>query len=147
MLEQAARYPIPTFNASMNFLSLVFLIIGFLYIKSGNQKAHRRAMWTAFSFSSVFLASYLYYHFNYKSNAFGGVGLIRSIYFTILISHVLLATCILPFIFRLLYLAEKGRYAQHKGLAHFIWPLWIYTSATGVLVYMMLYHWFPSGAS
>lgn len=131
----------------MNLMSLVFLVVGFVHIKSGRRDAHQKAMWTAFSFSAVFLASYLYYHFTHESNKFGGQGLTRTIYFTILISHVVLATAILPFIFRLLYLAQKGLYANHKKLARWIWPLWIYTSATGVLVYLMLYHWFQAGVS
>jgi len=142
--ETAALYPFPTFNALMNSLSLIFLIIGFYWIKSGNQKAHMKAMWTAFGCSAVFLASYLYYHYNYESNKFGATGLIRSFYFVVLFSHVVLATAILPFILRLLYLAQKGLYQKHKHIARWIWPLWIYTSATGVLVYFMLYHWFPN---
>jgi putative membrane protein len=147
MLEQALAHPFPTFNAIMNSFSLIFLVIGFLHIKKGDRVAHQKAMWTAFGFSAVFLASYLYYHFNYESNKFGATGVIRSIYFVILISHVILATAILPFIFRLLYLAQKGLYQKHKGLARWVWPAWIYTSTTGVLVYLMLYHWFQTKPS
>ncbi len=142
-MERALAHPFPSFNAVMNSMAFAFLIIGFLFIKKGNRQAHMRSMWTAFSFSAVFLASYLYYHFNFEANKFGGVGLVRSFYFVVLISHVILATASLPFILRLLYLAQIGQYQKHKGLARIVWPIWIYTSATGVLVYLMLYHWFP----
>jgi len=132
----------PAINASLNSLSLVFLIWGYILVRQKNYDGHKKVMIGAFAISALFLASYLYYHFNYSSGRFQGTGLIRPIYFFILISHIILAVFILPFIFRMLWLAAKERFTEHRKIARWVWPLWVYTSATGVLVYLMLYQWF-----
>lgn len=134
---------LPALNASLNAVAAVLLLWGFVLIKNGQKERHLKVMWTAFGVSSVFLASYLYYHFNYTSTRFGGQGWIRPVYFTVLISHIILATVMVPFILRLLYLAQTGSFAGHSRLARIVWPVWMYTSVTGVFVYFMLYHWFP----
>ncbi|MBS1985131.1 MAG: DUF420 domain-containing protein [Bdellovibrionales bacterium] len=134
---------LPAINAVLNGLAAVLLLIGFILIKNGRRAAHRRIMLAAFVVSAVFLADYLYYHFNYRSNHFAGEGLIRPVYFTMLISHILLATLMVPFILRLLYLGYKGMDQAHARLGRKVWPVWMYVSVTGVLVYFMLYQWFP----
>src|SRR5688572_27911909 len=110
---------LPAWNASLNALAFLFLLLGLLAIKKRRQLAHEKFMKAAFATSSVFLASYLYYHFNFTSNKFLGQGLIRPIYFTMLISHIILAVVVLPFIFRILYLAQKGRVKEHSKMARF----------------------------
>lgn len=130
---------LPALNACLNALSLLFLILGFVFVKQRKLDLHKIAMSAAFGVSAAFLASYLYYHFNYEAQKFGGVGWIRPVYFFILISHIILAVAILPFIFRVLYFAWKGSFEKHARTARWVWPAWIYTSLTGVLVYLMLY--------
>lgn len=142
-LEALPRDFFPTFNAAMNGTASLLLLVGFILIKQRKITAHLRVMWCAFGASALFLASYLYYHFNFHSNAFGGEGIIRPIYFAMLITHIILAVVILPFIFRLLYLGTRGFNERHRRLAKWIWPLWMYTSMTGVLIYFMLYQWYP----
>lgn len=136
----------PALNASLNALAAVLLLAGYLLIRRGQRAAHERVMSAAFTVSAVFLASYLYYHFNYASGRFGGTGPVRTFYFAMLISHVLLATLMVPFILRMLWLAKKARYLEHAKLARKVWPVWMYTSVTGVLVYFMLYHWYAEAA-
>jgi putative membrane protein len=135
----------PKINASLNALAAFFLFLGWFAIKFGNVKLHRVSMATAFGVSAVFLASYLYYHFHFPSQKFQGLGWSRNVYFPMLISHIILAVAILPFIFRILFLAYRQRFAEHARLARWVWPLWIYTSVTGVLIYFFLYVWFPAG--
>ena len=137
---------LPTLNMSLNLSAFICLGVGYWAIKSGKREAHRNAMILAFTLSAMFLASDLFYHFNFPSRAFQGEGWVRPLYFTILISHIILAVVILPFIFRLLFLAHRQRWLAHRNLARWVWPSWMYTSLTGVLVYLFLYIWFPEGA-
>ncbi len=146
-MELTAAF-LPKLNASLNAIAAFFLVLGFFAIKNQKILWHRIFMSTAFLVSALFLGFYLYYHFNFPSQRFQGQGLIRVFYFSMLLSHVILAVVILPFILRLFFLAFKERFLEHKRLARIIWPLWIYTSVTGVLIYFFLYEWFPSnGAS
>jgi uncharacterized membrane protein YozB (DUF420 family) len=131
----------PTLNAILNGTAGILLLIGFVLILKGKRQAHEKVMKAAFGVSAVFLASYLYYHFNYESFRYMGTGWMRTVYFFILISHIVLATLNLPFILRLLYLAHKKRFPEHGRLARWVWPVWMYVSVTGVLVYLMLYIW------
>ncbi len=133
----------PALNASLNFLAAILLVTGYVLVRQKRLIAHERVMLAAFGVSAVFLASYLYYHFNYDSGRFPGQGLARTFYFTILISHVILATAMVPFILWMLWEALKGRFLKHARIARYVWPVWMYTSVTGVLVYVMLYHWRP----
>ena len=137
----------PLVNACLNAAAAFFLLLGFVWIKRGQREAHRKAMITAFVISAAFLVNYLWYHFHYSSNRFGGTGLIRPLYFGMLISHIVLAVVIVPLILKLLWLASKQNYAKHARLGRWVWPLWMYTSVTGVLVYLMLYQWYPSPPS
>lgn len=131
---------LPTLNACLNSLSAVFLVLGFLHIKKGNRDAHRRFMLAALTTSALFLASYLTYHYFRGSTKFPGQGAARTLYFTILLTHTVLATAIVPMIGVVLWAAFKGRFEKHKRLARWTLPLWIYVSVTGVVIYVMLYH-------
>jgi uncharacterized membrane protein YozB (DUF420 family) len=129
----------PTVNSILNGTAGILLLIGLVLILKGKREAHEKVMKAAFGVSAVFLASYLYYHFNYESVKYTGTGGMRTFYFTILISHIILATLNLPFILRIMFLAHKKRFKEHARLARWVWPVWMYVSVTGVLVYLMLY--------
>lgn len=138
-LEAGQNFFFPTLNASLNALAGVLLIIGLILILQGKKEAHERVMKMALLVSAIFLGSYLYYHFNYESVKYLGTGPTRTFYFVILISHVILATLNLPFILRVFYLAHKKRFIEHAKWARWVWPVWMYVSITGVMVYWMLY--------
>jgi putative membrane protein len=135
---------LPHVNASLNALATVFLTLGYIFIKRGQRDAHRNCMIAAFTTSTVFLACYLTYHLSVKPNPFQGQGIVRPIYFFILITHIILAVVIVPMILMTLYRAWKQRWEAHKKISRVTWPLWMYVSITGVIVYMMLYQWFPA---
>ena len=137
-------HDLPVVNASLNALSTVFLTLGYIFIKQRKQNAHRNCMISAFITSTIFLACYLTYHFVHGSTKFQGQGIVRPIYFFILITHVILAVVIVPLILMTLSRALKQRFDLHKKIARWTWPLWMYVSVTGVIVYMMLYKWFPT---
>jgi uncharacterized membrane protein YozB (DUF420 family) len=130
---------LPTVNATLNAISGVFLVIGYVLIKRRQIAAHRNAMLGAFGSSTLFLISYLVYHANVGSRPFTGQGPIRYVYFTILITHVILAAAILPMAIATLTRGLRGRYAEHKRIAKKTFPAWVYVSVTGVIVYVMLY--------
>ncbi len=131
---------LPTLNAVLNTTSALFLLAGFVLIKAGRREAHRFAMLGALACSTIFLASYLVYHLNVGSVPFQGQGRLRSVYFTILLTHVLLAVAILPLIAMTLSRALQQRFDKHRRIARVTLPLWAYVSVTGVVVYLMLYH-------
>lgn len=129
----------PALNASLNATTAVLLVVGWLLIRSGKREAHRWTMVAAFLCSTLFLACYLWYHFHVGSVRFQGTGLIRKVYFTILLSHTILAVVVLPMILRTLFLAATERFAEHRRAARWAFPVWLYVSVTGVTVYWMLY--------
>ena len=134
---------LPTVNALLNGTAASLLVAGFLLIRAGRREAHRRAMTAAFACSVLFLVSYLVYHFEAGSVRFRGTGSVRTVYLTILLTHTVLAA-IVPFLaVTTLVLARKGRFDAHRRLARVTLPVWLYVSVTGVLVYLMLYVWFP----
>ena len=136
---------LPPINASLNALSAVFLAAGFVFIRRKNIPAHRRCMISAFVTSTIFLACYLTYHFSVRVvTKFSGQGLIRPIYFGMLISHIILAITILPLAIVTLSRALRERFDAHRRIARVTWPLWMYVSVTGVLVYLMLYQFYPA---
>jgi uncharacterized membrane protein YozB (DUF420 family) len=141
---------LPTLNASLNGLSAVFLLFGYFFIKRGDKKAHRNCMISAVVTSTIFLACYLTYHELLRRTTgshgtpFAGQGAIRYLYFTILISHIILAVVIVPMVITTVVYAIRQRWESHKRLSRVTWPLWMYVSVTGVIVYLMLYHWFPA---
>lgn len=143
-------FDLPAVNATLNSCSTVLLILGWCFIRSGRRKAHIGCMISALVVSAAFLATYLTYHA--KLHQFAGdasirfthQGPIRSVYFFILITHVVLAAIILPLVFATVIPAVRRRFERHKKIARWTLPLWLYVSITGVLVYLMLYQWFPS---
>jgi len=128
-----------TVNATLNAVSGLFLLIGYVLIRRRQIAAHRNAMLGAFGSSTLFLISYVTYHANVGSRAFGGQGAIRYAYFAILISHVILAVAIVPMAITTLSRGLRGKYPEHKRIAKWTFPTWMYVSVTGVIVYLMLY--------
>lgn len=131
---------LPHVTAFFNALSLIFLLVGFVHIRAGRRDAHRKAMLGAATASALFLAFYLVYHFFAPIFEFRGTGVVRPIYYTLLISHVVLAAvCVPPIALTLLY-ALRGDFERHRPMARRTLPLWLYVSVTGLVVYLMLYH-------
>jgi len=130
---------IPAINASLNAACTVFLIAGFLFIRNGKIPYHRASMITAFVLSAAFLGFYLYYHFHAGIVRFGGQGWIRPVYFILLIPHTILAVANLPLILLTLSYALRNRFASHRALARWTYPIWLYVSVTGVIIYLLLY--------
>ncbi|MEM7586389.1 MAG: DUF420 domain-containing protein [Acidobacteriota bacterium] len=130
---------LPTLNAFLNGLAAACLVIGYLFIRQDRRDLHRVAMTLAFACSVAFLTSYLYYHSQVGSVRFQGTGSIRTLYFTILISHTILAALV-PFLAGVtLIRAIRGQFAKHRALARWTLPIWLYVSVTGVAIYWMLY--------
>lgn len=125
-------------NAIINTTVSIVLVAAFLAIKNKNYIAHRNLMYTAIALSSLFLVSYIAHHLLAGDTKFGGEGTIRYVYFFILITHIFLAAIILPFILFTAYRALTGDYNKHKKLARYTFPLWLYVSITGVLVYLLI---------
>jgi uncharacterized membrane protein YozB (DUF420 family) len=130
---------LPAVNATLNATSGVFLLVGYILVRRRQINAHRSAMLAAFVSSTLFLISYLVYHAHTGSRPFTGLGALRYVYFAILISHVILAAVILPMAIATLSRGLRGRYEDHKRIAKWTFPTWMYVSVTGVIVYMMLY--------
>lgn len=140
---------LPAVNGSLNGLSAVFLGFGFYFIKRGNRTAHRNCMIAAFVTSAVFLACYLTYHtylgvvLHRGPTVFENPAWFRPIYLTILLTHTVLAVVTVPLVFMTLNRALKERFDRHKKIARWTWPIWMYVSVTGVLIYLLLYQIFP----
>ena len=132
-------HDLPAVNASLNALSGVLLLIGYILIRTKRIAAHRAFMIAAFTASALFLICYVIYHAQVGSVPFQRHGAVRPIYFTILITHVLLAATVLPLAIVTLTRGLKGRYPQHRKIARWTFPIWMYVSVTGVLVYVLLY--------
>ena len=139
-----AASELPTLNAALNTLSAAFLFVGYLFIRAKNRNAHRLCMLAAFGCSTLFLVSYLVYHFQVGSVGFKGQGWIRPVYFTILITHTILATVVVPLALITLIRALRERFDAHRRIARWTLPIWLYVSVTGVIVYWMLYWLVPS---
>lgn len=130
---------LPLVNATLNGVAAVLLVAGYVCIRQRRIAAHRLAMLSAFAMSVLFLASYVIYHAHVGSRPFQGQGSIRVVYFTILISHVILAAVIPPLAGITLWRALRGRFDRHVAIARWTLPLWLYVSVTGIVVYWMLY--------
>ena len=130
---------LPNLNAILNFTYAVLLATGFYFIKRRRVDAHKRCMVAALIVSVAFLTSYVIYHYHAGSVSFTGQGWIRPVYFVILITHVILAIVILPMVLRTAYLGFTARFDKHVPIARKTFPLWMYVSVTGVIVYLMLY--------
>jgi putative membrane protein len=131
---------LPTLNASLNAVATAFLFAGWVLIRRGRIEAHRRCMLAAFAASCLFLVFYVIYHAQAGSRPFLGQGPIRYVYFTILITHVVLAAGIVPMALVTLRRGLMRDDVRHRRLARWTWPLWMYVSVTGVVIYLMLYH-------
>jgi len=129
----------PVLNASLNGASAVLIAGGRALIRRQNVRLHRACMIAAVATSSLFLASYLYYHAHVHSVHFPGQGWVRPVYFTILISHTLLAATVIPLVVLSLNYALRGRFDRHRRIVRWTYPVWLYVSITGVVVYVMLY--------
>ena len=130
---------LPAVNAVLNGTSAVLLVAGYIFIKRRNIPAHKACMVSAFCTSTLFLASYLTYHYYSGIRRFAGTGPIRAVYMTILTTHTILAVVIVPLVLMTLSRALKGKFDRHVPIARRTLPLWMYVSVTGVVVYWMLY--------
>lgn len=130
---------LPAVNAALNSLSAAFLITGYCFIKFKRVSVHRACMLSAFGCSTLFLISYLVYHYQVGSVPFKGQGWMRTIYFAILLTHTILAVAVVPLALMTLSRALKERFAAHRRIARWTFPVWLYVSVTGVVVYVMLY--------
>jgi uncharacterized membrane protein YozB (DUF420 family) len=130
---------LPTVNATLNALSTVLLIYGYKLIRAGRRDQHKRVMMSAFAVSTIFLICYLVYHYQVGSVPYQGQGAMRVIYFTILITHVVLAALVPVLAILTFWRAFQERFDKHRKIARITLPIWLYVSITGVLVYLMLY--------
>ncbi len=131
---------LPHLNASLNSLTAILLICGLVAIKKGNKLFHRRIMLTAISVSAVFLVSYLIYHFNAPVFQFPGSGITVPLYYTLLVSHVILATVVTPLVCVAAWRALRADFDQHKRIVRWTWPIWMFVTISGVMIYVILYH-------
>lgn len=135
---------LPHFNALLNSTSAILLVSGYRAIREGRIKAHRNFQIAAVISSTVFLVSYLTYHYYHGTSRFLGQGIVRRIYFSILISHTILAIVIVPLVIVTLLLAALASFRWHRRIARVTLPIWLYVSVTGVIVYLLLYQIYPS---
>ena len=135
---------LPSVDAVLNATSALFLVSGYFFIRAERIQAHKVCMLSAFVTSLLFLICYLTYHFFHGVTRFAGTGAIRPFYFALLGTHTVLAAVIVPMVLTTLYRAWRERFEQHRRLARWTFPLWLYVSLSGVAVYWMLYHLYPS---
>lgn len=128
----------------MNAASGLFIVLGYGFIRRKNMQAHRACMLAAVTTSTLFLISYLYYHAQVGSVRFTGQGWIRPVYFSILISHTVLAAAIVPLVLVTLFRAFREQFDRHRRIARWTFPIWLYVSITGVVIYLMLYVWYAA---
>lgn len=135
---------LPTVNALFNAFSALFLLCGYVFIRRKQVANHKACMMAAFVSSTLFLIGYLTYHAQAGTTRFAGQGWVRPVYFAILISHTILAAVVLPLAITTLIFALKRTFQKHRRIARWTLPVWFYVSVTGVVIYLMLYHLFPS---
>ena len=128
----------PAVNATLNATAATLLVLGLVAIRNGRRELHKRLMVSAFAASAVFLVGYVIYHYAHGDTPYTGEGAMRSVYFTVLLTHVLLSIVMLPMILTTFYLAARERFATHRKLARWTLPIWLYVSVTGVAIYFML---------
>lgn len=126
-------------NAGLNFTSFLLLATGYVLIRRGNREAHRKAMIGAVTASVLFLVFYLTRFSLTGTHRFAGEGIARTVYLAVLFSHMILAVVVVPMVARLLFLASRERFDEHRRLARWTFPVWLYVSVTGIVVYLMLY--------
>jgi putative membrane protein len=135
---------LPALNASLNAFSTIFIAAGWYLIRRGHWRRHIACMITAILSSTAFLVSYLIYHAHAGSVRFTATGIVRPIYYSILLTHVLLAFAVLPLVVITVIPVFRRRWDKHRRIARWAMPIWLYVSLTGVIVYLMLYRWFPA---
>ena len=135
---------LPHLNATLNASSFILLSSGYYFIRHKRVSAHRACQLSALTASVLFLISYIVYHSHHGVTKFAGQGIVRPIYFTILTTHTFLAAVIVPFVIITVRRAMRGDFVRHKKIARWTLPMWLYVSITGVVVYLMLYHLYPS---
>jgi putative membrane protein len=138
-------YSLAPLNSILNAIAAVLLMAGFIFIRRRWVRAHRACMLGAVVVSTAFFISYITYHYHVGDVRFQGHGIIRPIYFTILITHVILAAVIVPLVLLTLWRALSGNFSRHRRIARWTWPIWMYVSVTGVIVYLMCYRMYPPG--
>lgn len=129
--------------AALNGATVICLGVGYAFIRRGDRRRHRAAMISALVVSALFLVVYVIYKANSGFARFGGEGAVRPVYFTLLVAHILGAIAIVPLVPMTLYRALKGRFADHRRLARWTWPIWMYVGVSGVVVYVMAVHLYP----
>lgn len=137
-------YSLPFYNAVINSMTAILLIMGVYFVKNSLIKYHRISMISAFMLGGVFLIFYVIYHANAPSTKFGGEGIIRYLYFFFLISHILLAFTVVPLVLSAIYFAVSEKIEKHRKIVKFTFPVWLYVSITGVIVYLMISPYYPS---
>ncbi|GAB3577116.1 DUF420 domain-containing protein [Spirosoma luteolum] len=129
---------LPHLNAVINGVTSVLLLVGFYFIRQKNVAAHRRTMLMAFTLGAIFLVSYVLYHLTNESTPFGGQGVIRPVYYFLLITHIGLSIVVVWFVLRAVYFAVSGQIARHRQVVKWAFPIWLYVSTTGVIVYWLI---------
>jgi putative membrane protein len=129
---------LPPFYASINFLTAVVLVIGYVNIRKGNVKVHRASMLTAFGLSVIFLVSYVTYHFLGERTLYGGDGILKYVYYFILLTHIVLSVVIVPLVLLSVYFGISNQLARHRRISRWTFPIWLYVAVTGVLVYILI---------
>ena len=130
---------LPSLNATLNAISSVFLLLGYILIKQRQSQKHKKMMLAAVATSGLFLVSYLIYHYSAGSVPYPRHDWTRPVYFAVLIPHVILAAIMVPFIIAALYFALKARFDRHRKIVRWVWPVWMFVSLSGIIVYLMLY--------
>ncbi|AUD03089.1 DUF420 domain-containing protein [Spirosoma pollinicola] len=129
---------LPHLNGIINSITSVLLLTGYYFIRQKNLVAHKRTMLAAFTFGSLFLVSYVLYHLTNESTPFGGTGWIRPVYYFLLVSHIVLSVVVVWFVLRAVYFALSGQIVRHKKTVKYAFPIWLYVSTTGVIVYLLI---------
>jgi putative membrane protein len=133
---------LPTLNASLNAVAATLLLLGYIAIKQKKEELHKKLMISALLVSAAFLTSYLIYHYHVPSKKFPELGWIKTVYLIILIPHIILAALMVPMILKTFWHAFRNEREKHRKIARLTFPIWMYVSVTGVIVYFMLYHWY-----
>lgn len=136
-------YALPFYNAIINTLTSILLVLGVYFVKNGMVKWHKTSMISAFMLGALFLVFYVIYHSNAESTKFGGEGYVRLVYFFFLITHILLAFAVVPLVLSAIYFAVTQKIERHKRIVKFTFPVWLYVSVTGVIVYLMISPYYP----
>lgn len=129
---------LPHINGIINSMTAMLLLLGLYFIRQKNVTAHKRTMLTAFTLGSLFLVSYVLYHLTNESTPFGGQGWVRPVYYFLLVSHIVLSVVVVWFVLRAVYFALSGQITRHKQTVKYAFPIWLYVSITGVIVYLMI---------